>query len=77
MGLETLFYAAMIGGAGYSAYTASQQESPKPITPSPPPTSPKDVGRKPLKKYPRGPAQLFSDDDLRLGVAGKLGKSLL
>jgi len=75
MGLETLAYMAIIGGAGYSAYTASQQKAPEAITPSPPATEPKDMGRKPAKKYPRGPAQLFSDDDLRLGVAGKLGKT--
>jgi len=75
MGLEELAYAAIIASAGYGAYATSQQKAPKAITPSPPATEPKDMGRKPAKKYPRGPAQLFSDDDLRLGVAGKLGKT--
>lgn len=37
MTLETIAYGAMIGGAGYSAYSASRQKIPKPIKVSPEP----------------------------------------
>lgn len=49
-------------------------ETPTPPTPGPPPV-PVEGGpeqRKKQRKY-REPAQVFKDEDLRLGAAGKLG----
>ena len=63
--------AASIGGG---VYVASQNKSPRPKTPGPPPapvTGETDAAKK-VKKY-RPAAQLFKDEDLRLGSAGKLG----
>ena len=58
------FFQDLIGGGNdYKPYKS-------PVLPA----EPKEAGKK-NKKYPRGPAQLFSDEDLRLGVAGKLGKT--
>ena len=59
------FFQDLIGGGNdYKPY-----KSPAAL-----PAEPKEAGKK-NKKYLRGPYQLFSDEDLRLGVAGKLGKT--
>ena len=61
-------------GAGASVYSASQNKVPNPKTPGAPPapvTGETDVGKK--RKAYKAPAQLFKDEDLRLGAAGKLG----
>ena len=51
-------------------------EAAKPTPPPPQPTFAPEgevPRRRKTKKYPRGPAQLFDDEDLRLGIGGRLG----
>lgn len=68
------FAAAAVMAAGGVAAAASMPKPPQPKTPGAPP-APKeggpDTGKK-VKKY-KAPAQVFKDEDLRLGQAGRLG----
>lgn len=68
-----LLYIAM---AGASAYAASEQRksAPKPKTPGAP-AAPVDSAEETAKKRKayRPAAQMFQNEDLRLGAAGKLG----
>lgn len=66
---------ALIGSlvaGGVTAYTASQNKPPKPkvIAPAAIAAGGEDVAKK-VRKYK--PAQLFKDEELRLGMTGKLG----
>ena len=65
----------LIVGMGYMGYQASQaSKTPSPKTPGAPP-APVEGGAsegKKVRKY-RPAAQMFRDEDLRLGVAGRLG----
>lgn len=75
MGTEALLIAGLAMG-GYSAYKAATAKAPSPQTPGAPPAAVEGgydpgVGKK-TRKY-RPAAQMFRDEDLRLGVAGKLG----
>jgi len=71
------FSLALLATTAFSGYSAYKQSRKKPeATVMTPPTEmvdETDTGKKKTKKYPRGPAQLFNDEDLRLGVGGKLG----
>jgi hypothetical protein len=76
MGLDPVTIALIAGtvGAGASVYAASQNKPPSVKTPGAPPAPVEggvETGKK-IRKY-RPAAQLFRDEDLRLGGAGKLG----
>jgi hypothetical protein len=73
MGFDPISIGLMVG-MGALAYGASQKKTPEPSVIAPPAVQPGggvDVGKK-VRKY-RPAAQLFKNDDLRLGMAGKLG----
>jgi hypothetical protein len=74
MGFDPFSIAGIIA-AGASTY-ASTRKKPSPDVPTPgapaaPVTGETDAGKK-VRKY-KPPTQLFKDEDLRLGSAGKLG----
>jgi hypothetical protein len=73
MGLDPISIALM-AGAGAGLYSMSQKKAPKSPTPGAPPipVTPGEEITKARKKY-RPAAQVFKDEDLRLGSAGKLG----
>jgi hypothetical protein len=73
MGLETITAGLMLGGLGLGVAQAMKKPpKPKPVSPSPTPDSGIGVEGKKVRKY-RPAAQLFRDEELRLGVGGKLG----
>jgi hypothetical protein len=62
-----------IAGAGVGISQALKKPpKPKPVSPPPTPDNAVGVEGKKIKKY-RPAAQLFRDEELRLGVGGKLG----
>lgn len=77
MGLDPVSW-ALIGTAAagaYSAYSASQNKPPEARPSSPPAivsTQGPDMAKK--RKQYKPAAQIITDQDLRLGVSGRLGK---
>jgi hypothetical protein len=66
---------ALIGAGASVGAAAAAPKPPKPPDKPGPPPAPAEEGPeagKKVKKY-KSPAQLFKDEDLRLGGAGKLG----
>jgi len=75
MGLDPVSWALIAGGLGAGATVASMgKKAPTVKTPGAPPV-PVDAGEGASKKRRvyRPAAQLFEDQDLRLGIGGKLG----
>lgn len=74
MGLEAITVGLMAGGLGLGLYEAAQKpKKPAPVgVPPAPVDGTADATGKKRRAY-RPAAQLFKDDDLRLGSAGKLG----
>ena len=71
--METVAYALMAAGSIYAA--TNQPKPPKPKTPGAPPTAAEgldETAKKRRRKMPPA-AQMFKDEDLRLGTSGKLG----
>jgi len=73
MGLELLTLAGL-GFSAYSGYKASRQK-PKspPVSPPAVPQSGEEAEQKTKVRKYRPAAQLFSDEELRLGRGGRLG----
>lgn len=73
MGWETIAAIAAVAGAGTGIYSATKRPN---VPKSSPPPVPVEGGDEPearkVKKY-RSAAQMFRDEDLRLGAGGKLG----
>ncbi len=63
--------AAGVGSAAYTMTRPSPKAPPKPGAPPTPVEGGPETGKK--RKAYRPAAQLFKDEDLRLGAAGKLG----
>jgi len=75
MGLDPVSWALIAGGVGAGATLSSvAKKAPTAKTPGAPP-APVDAGEGAGKKRRvyRPAAQLFGDQDLRLGIGGKLG----
>lgn len=73
MGIEAIALGAL-AATGVGTSIAGMMNKPKPPTPGAPPTPQtggEETGKK--RKAYRPAAQLFKDEDLRLGTAGKLG----
>lgn len=71
MGFEAIAIAAGLGALGYSAMS-KKTPNPKPTGAPPTPIEAGEETAKKRKQY-RPAAQVFRDEDLRLGMSGKLG----
>ena len=74
MGLEAITVGLMAGSLGLGIYGATQKSkksAPVGVPPAPVAGTEDKTGKK--RRAYRPAAQLFKDDDLRLGSAGKLG----
>jgi len=71
MGFEAIPLAIMAAAGVYGA-TQSKASKPKPVAPVAAPVGGEEITSKKRKQY-RPAAQLFSNEDLRLGISGRLG----
>ncbi|MFH0981886.1 MAG: hypothetical protein V2A79_10135 [Planctomycetota bacterium] len=64
----------MAAASSYGAYAASQNKPPKPKTAGAPPTAvDATAGAQKKRRQYRSATQMFGDEELRLGSAGRLG----